>query len=225
MVLPTQTIFFVNIGIITVIAVCMYSGYRKGFLMKLISILSLLVVGMLAWWLSSPLSRLLLLYPRDATPMKDTILFDFFYEHLNRIFLFVIIFVLLMLALIVIKPLIRILSSLPVVSLVNKLAGCVLGALQALVLLFVVVLVLRLPFWEQGSTMVSQSLLRYSEPMMNSVLFFVKEPLSEVQKLGNGLEQKETFTSKEIEDLRTWLSEKDIDKEKADELLESLRSE
>lgn len=217
-------IFYVNIVVVIIFLVFILSGYKEGFLIKLLSILSFLVVGFLAWWLSAYIGKFLSLYPKDAIPLKGTPLEGMFYDNLNRTLLFVVLFVLLNIVVMFLRPLFKAVGSIPIISTFNKIAGCVLGGVQALFLLVLATMVLRLPFWEEGNTIASQSLLRYSDPIASAAMFYMKEPMQELQKLDNALNKKEALSESEIEDIRTWMLQQNIDKEKADEYISMLRT-
>ena len=83
--------------------------------------------------------------------------------NLNRLLIFVILFVLLQLAVLVIKPFTKAANHVPVVSGINRLLGAALGALQAVLLMVLAAMVCRLPFWKTGNEIASASLLRYSD--------------------------------------------------------------
>lgn len=215
----------INLVIIAIFILFLYSGYKQGFLMKLISIIGFVVVGIFSWWMSEPLSRIIGLYPKNTLPLQGTLVESFLYENLNRFVVFVILFVLLNIALLLIKPLLKVISDIPVVSTLNKVCGLVLGAIQAILLLFVAALVLRLPFIANGSQIVNQTLLRYSEPLMDVVLFYAKEPIQQVQVLMDIVDDTEALNKEEIANVRTWLLSYGIEEDKVDALIASLRSE
>lgn len=217
-------IFYVNIAVVIILFVFIRGGYKEGFLIKLLSVLSFFVVGFLSWWLSSFIGKFLSLYPKDALPLKGTPLEGFVYDNMNRIVLFVILFALLNIGIIFLRPLFKMVGSLPIISTFNKIAGCILGGVQALFLLVLATMVLRLPFWKDGNTIASQSLLRYSDPIAKAAMFYVKEPMQELQKLDSAVHKKEALSESEIEDLRTWMLQQNIDKEKADEFISMLRT-
>ena len=133
-----------------VLCALVFGGYRDGFLLKLLSILSFFVCGFLAWWASSYVGSFIHLYPKHALPLQDTPLEAVLYDNLNRLLIFVILFVLLQLAVLVIKPFTKAANHVPVVSGINRLLGAALGALQAVLLMVLAAMVCRLPFWKTG---------------------------------------------------------------------------
>ena len=154
-----QNTWLINLVVVIVFALLLFSGYKQGFLMKLISIVGFVVVGIFSWWISAPISRMLSLYPKSQLPIENDLISSFIYDNINRLFIFVVLFVILNIVILFLKPLIKAISDIPVVSTINKVAGLCLGAIQAVVLMFVATLVLRLPFISQGNTYVEGSLL------------------------------------------------------------------
>lgn len=213
----------VNIIIIVILLISIGSGYKQGFLWKLISLLGFFLVGILSWWLSSILSPMIHLYPSDQIPLAGTFLEGMLYNNLNRIVVFVLLFIVLEIILLVLKPMVKILGSLPVVSTLNKLCGAVLGFVQAILLMTLACLVLRLPFWENGNEIVNTSLLRYSEPICEQLITIAKEPISWVEESVNGLEDSKTLTNDERQQLKEWLLSQGIEEEKVTSFLKTLQ--
>ena len=201
-------IMLVNMVILCVLCALVFGGYRDGFLLKLLSILSFFVCGFLAWWASSYVGSFIHLYPKHALPLQDTPLEAVLYDNLNRLLIFVILFVLLQLAVLVIKPFTKAANHVPVVSGINRLLGA---------------MVCRLPFWKTGNEIASASLLRYSDGMMDALTFYAREPLQELSRLTSALDEKQTLSTAEKENIRSWLLEQNMKKEDVDTLLSALQ--
>lgn len=221
--MPVSLIMLVNMVILCVLCALVFGGYRDGFLLKLLSILSFFVCGFLAWWASSYVGSFIHLYPKHALPLQDTPLEAVLYDNLNRLLIFVILFVLLQLAVLVIKPFTKAANHVPVVSGINRLLGAALGALQAVLLMVLAAMVCRLPFWKTGNEIASASLLRYSDGMMDALTFYAREPLQELSRLTSALDEKQTLSTSEKENIRSWLLEQNMKKEDVDTLLSALQ--
>ena len=201
----TNTVLMINIGVILFLVLLTWSGYKQGFLMKLLSILGFFVVGILAWWLSSPLAKFIGLYPIDQLSLQDNVITDIVYNKLNRFVVFIVLFVVLNVVILCLKPIVKALSSIPVVSTINKVFGSILGLIQAVLLLFVVTMVMRLPFFANGTALVEQSFLKYSEQGSNSILEYAKGPMKDIHLLYQAMDHKQALTKQEIADIQTWL--------------------
>ncbi|MEG0361031.1 MAG: CvpA family protein [Longicatena sp.] len=218
-----QTITFINIGVALMIAIFMYSGFKKGFLLKLLSILSFFVTGVIAWYLSEPCAKHMALYPKGSTPLANTMFETLIYDNLNRFLVFIVLFICLFVVALLLKPLFKMIGHIPVISIVNKLAGCALGGVQALLILLFVSLVLHLPFWDKGNQIVEKSVLRYSDKIASVALFSVEEPMKEVLNLHDYLQEGKTLDKKEIDNLQHWLEKQAIDKTKIEQFINSIR--
>lgn len=217
-------IMIVNGIILVYLVASLYSGYKEGFLMKLLSIASFFVIGILSWWLSSYIGKFLALYPHNANLMGGGVLEEVLYDQLNRIMIFVILFVLLNIAVLILKPIARILGHLPVVSTFNKVGGCILGLVQAVLILILITMVLRLPFWKEGNRIAESSLLRYSDPIAEAAIFYCREPLQELQKITQSMEREDPLNEEEISAIHEWLLKQNIEKGVADEFVSTLRN-
>ena len=220
-----NTWLMIDLVVVIVFALLLFSGYKQGFLMKLISIVGFVVVGIFSWWISAPISRMLSLYPKSQLPIENDLISSFIYDNINRLFIFVVLFVILNIVILFLKPLIKAISDIPVVSAINKVAGLCLGAIQAVVLMFVATLILRLPFISQGNTYVEGSLLKYSEPMMNTLVFYAKEPLQQISAVFDLINEKETLTKQEVENIHDWLVSQNLKEEQVNAIMASLNSE
>lgn len=220
-----NTWLMIDLVVVIVFALLLFSGYKQGFLMKLISIVGFMVVGIFSWWISAPISRMLSLYPKSQLPIENDLISSFIYDNINRLFIFVVLFVILNIVILFLKPLIKAISDIPVVSTINKVAGLCLGAIQAVVLMFVATLVLRLPFISQGNTYVEGSFLKYSEPMMNTLMFYAKEPLQQISAVFDLINEKETLTKQEVENIHDWLVSQNLKEEQVNAIMASLNSE
>lgn len=220
-----NTWLMIDLVVVIVFALLLFSGYKQGFLMKLISIVGFVVVGIFSWWISAPISRMLSLYPKSQLPIENDLISSFIYDNINRLFIFVVLFVILNIVILFLKPLIKAISDIPVVSTINKVAGLCLGAIQAVVLMFVATLILRLPFISQGNTYVEGSLLKYSEPMMNTLMFYAKEPLQQISAVFDLINEKETLTKQEVENIHDWLVSQNLKEEQVNAIMASLNSE
>lgn len=208
----------VNIAVVGVLLYFVFSGYRQGFLVKLIGIFSFFVIGFLSWYLSGFLANWISIYPHEDTQLLSSL-----YESmLNHITLFVILFVILQLVFLFLRPLIHILHHIPVVSFVNRMAGGLLGLVQGVLLLCLLAMVLRLPLWKQGSEVVANSYLRYSDAVTKKALFYTKEPISELQAFDGMLRQHTALTKADASKLHAWLLKQNIKKENADKIMNML---
>lgn len=220
-----NTWLMIDLVVVIGFALLLFSGYKQGFLMKLVSIVGFVVIGIFSWWISAPISRILSLYPKNQLPIENGLIHSLIYEQINRLFIFVILFVVLNIVILFLKPLVKAISDIPVVSTINKVAGLCLGCIQGILLMFVVTLILRLPIVPQGDAYVEGSLLKYSDPMMNTFMFYAKEPLQQISAVFDLVNKKETLTKQEVQNIHDWLVSQNLKEEQVEAIMASLNSE
>ena len=192
----------INLIVVMVVAGCMYSGWKNGFLWKLISLLGFFVVSILAWNLAVPLSRSLPLFQENMFSSSVDIMDEMLYSTLNNVAWFLLFLVAGNLFLLVLKPIAKMVQKVPVVSWLNKAGGLLLGGVQALFFMLAAFLLTQLLFWTSWPILAQESLLKHSVPLCDQLLFYLKEPIKELQKYEKSLQ--EIKISKQTE---MWLHE------------------
>lgn len=199
------------------------SGYKEGFLLKLLGILSFFVIGCLSWWMSSFIASYISLFPQHISWLKGTPFDSLVYNDMNRMIIFVVLFFIFNILILLLRPVVKVIGSIPIVSTFNHIAGCVLGGIQAILVLVLISTFLRFPFWEKGPALVDKSWLRYSYPVAQTVLFYAKEPMEQLKSLTTALQKKDALNAQDFENIRAWMQKANIDKEKADEYISMLK--
>lgn len=187
-------IFVVNVITVLIMIFCVYTGWKNGFLWKLLSLLGFFVIGVIAWKLSLPFAQKVPLYQQEiltqSSPLIDTMLDT----TLNRLAWFVILFVIGNLFILLLKPIAKLAQKVPIVSWFNKAGGAFLGAVQSLFFMLVVFLLTQLFFWSDWAVIGRQSILRYSIPISNQLMFYLEEPIKELQKFEETLQSMDINT-------------------------------
>lgn len=216
-------IMIINVVIVIVMLLFLYSGYKQGFLWKLISILGFFVVGWLAWMASDPVSSILALYPKDQIPLQGTIVEGVFYDSMNRLLLFAILFAVFEVILLLLKPIAKLADMIPVVSTLNRWCGLVLGGVQGILLVSVCALFLTFPFVHEGKRYVQESVLQYCQPVCTAIWKLVEKPLLQVPVFHEQTESIKPLKEDEKQQLKQWLLDIELDKESVDAILGALR--
>lgn len=212
-----------NIGIVIIFLLFLYSGYKEGFLWKCISLLGFFIIGWLSWILSKLISSLFTFYPKQYTPFQGTVIETIFYDKLNQILIFAIIFIILEILILCMKPLANIISRLPVISLFNRLFGMLLGAVQAILLLCLVMFILNLPITNTSKYYVENSILKYCKPITLEMGKMIEHTTIEFMELCEYGEDIKPLNQKQKDKLKNWLLDEDIEKESVDAFIEALR--
>lgn len=225
MLFPTEYIYLLNIAVVLMIALFAYSGYRQGFLLKALGCFGFVVCAFLAWLLSSPLSKLLSVYPHDMTPMADTIAGPIFYETINRSLIFILLFVILSIVVIFLKPILKIAGKLPIIQEVNVLLGTAVGALQGLVAVMALSFVFTTPLFANGLRVIDESFLKPIDAVSEALLFFADDTIAELKSVQKIVTPSTVLDQADLEHIKAWLQRYDLDDAKVNALLAELAGE
>lgn len=225
MLFPTEYIYILNIVIVLILALFAYSGYRQGFLLKALGCLGFMVCGLLSWLLSSPFSKLLHLFPEDMTPMADTIAGPIFYDSINRIIVFVVLFVLLGIVVLFLKPLLKAVGKLPVIHEVNTILGTAVGAVQGVVVILIATFVFSTPMFANGTKVIEESFLAPVSGITDGLLFFAGDSLDELKSVQKIVTPSTMLTEDDMTHIKHWLMEYDLPENQVDDFLKELAGE
>lgn len=223
MIFPLSYIPFMNIGIIIIFILFIYSGYKKGFLLKVLGCLSFIVVGFLAWYIAPVVGKFIHLFPSDLTPLKDTIAEIYFYDVMNRMLLFVVIFIIFIISTILLRPLFKTIGAIPILAQVNRLFGIVFGFLQAFILIFVLTIVLQTPLFANGAHIIDQSYLSSIGEVSDKILFFANDTFSKYRSIQKIVTPSSKLDDQDFIEIENWLSDQGIEDAKIQEFMMSLR--
>lgn len=144
-------IFFIIMAIV---------GYKKGFVIRLYDLLTLILVICLSIWLSSPLSHVFTIYqynPNDYISMMIGVSINMF---LVFICLFVVLFIMKTLIGIAVKPILKkIVDFFSLTETIDGLLGVILSVVEALFISYIVVLLCITPLISQGKQMINNTLI------------------------------------------------------------------
>lgn len=222
MIFPMDYIVLINIVVIALIGLFAYSGYRQGLILKALGCVGFVLCGFVAWILSSPFSKLLHLYPRDMTPMIGTIVEPIFYDTLNRVLVFVILFLILSVFILFMKPILNFFGKLPLIKEMNVLAGCAVGALQGLIAVMVMSFVFSTPLFANGTKVIDQSLLRPADVLTKGILFLFEDHMEELQSVQKIVTPSTILSEEDMEHIKTWLLRYDLPENQIDAFINEL---
>ena len=225
MLFPSEYIYVLNIAVVLIIALFAYSGYRQGFLLKALGCFGFLVCGLLSWFLSSPLAKVISIYPKDMTPMADTIAGPIFYESLHRSLMFIVLFVLLSIIVLFLKPILKAVGKLPILQEVNVLLGTLIGALQGLVAVMVLSFVFMTPLFANGIHIVEDSFLKPINALTEGLLFFADDTISELKSIQKIVTPSTMLNQEDLKHIKNWLLDHDLDEGKVNQLVQRLAGE
>lgn len=222
MLFPVDKIIWLNIAILAILLLSLYSGYRDGFIVKAIGCIGFIIIAITAWTIAPSVADKLNLFPESLTPLSGTFIAPYFYDTLNKYTVFFCLFLLLSLLILLIKPICKGISSIPIISEVNKLLGVLFGLLQGIILLIVITLVFRTPIFSNGTSVIDHSILKSMNGLTDSVMFFMQDPMAEWESIQKLLTPSSNMDQADLDKIKEWMSEQNISEEQAQELLNQL---
>lgn len=222
MLFPTEYIYVLNIVVVLIVALFAYSGYRQGFLLKVLGCIGFIVVGFLAWFLSSPFGKLLHLFPEDLTPMKGTLIEPIFYESINRMVVFVVLFVILGIVVVFLRSLLKVVGKLPVIAEFNKVFGVIVGFLQGWIVLMIVSFAFTTPLFANGVNVIERSFLKPVDGITEKALFFAGDTIEELKSVQKIVTPSTALSDVDIENIRIWLERYELPEAQIDAFLQEL---
>lgn len=223
MLFPVDKIMWLNIAVLAVLLLSLYSGYRDGFIVKALGCVGFIIIGMSSWALAPIVASKLELFPKDLTPLAGTFVAPYFYDTLNKFVVFIGLFLVLSLLILLIKPICKGISSIPIISEVNKLLGVLFGLLQGIILLVVITLVFRTPLFSNGTNVIEHSILKSMSGLTDSVMFFMEDPMAQWQSVQKLLTPTTELNNDDITKITQWLEGQEISEQEVQDFINSLR--
>lgn len=225
MIFPINQIMLLNIGVLLLIALFIFSGYKNGFLLKVIGCVSYLVIIFVSWFLSPALAGMVQIYPLELTPFAGTFIQPFFYQTLNRITIFFLVFIALCIIVSLVKPLFKGLGKIPILSQINTILGVVFGFLQALIACMVITLIFHTPIFTNGTQVIEKSVLKPIDQINEKVLFVVSDTIAQWDSLQKIITPSETLLDEDYQNINEWMRRQGIEDEKINQFISSLQGD
>ncbi len=223
MIFPIEYIPVLN-GIILFLCVfCIYSGYKQGFLLKAIGCIGFLAIGFISWFLAPYISNILPLFPKGLAPLQDTIFANLFYRQLNTICVFAMLFVVLSIVIVCLKPLLKTVRHIPILSQINRFLGVLFGLLQGFIVISAICVLFRTPLFSNGRNIVQQSFLNPVSKVSDSLLFFANDYFSQLESVQKLFTPSHALDNHDWDAITSWLSNQNINREDIESFIQSIR--
>lgn len=195
--------------IVGLFILCIIKGFKKGFVYQLINILFLFISLAIGYFVSPILSKSI---PIFKFSNEDTLLNAILEsikiaDLINNVIWFVIIVIGLNLIYLIIKPLFKSFSKMPVIGTFNKILGAFLGIIYAYLIVSLLVIFLSIPFFKEGKAIKDNTILKYTDTVSNLVNNYIIDNID----IENMLNDVENFdTDKARESFKNYLIEQGI---------------
>ncbi len=224
MLFPVDKILWLNIAVLAILLLSIYSGYRDGFIVKALGCIGFILIGIVSWMAAPVVAAKLDLFPRDVIPLSAAFLAPYVYDTLNKFTVFIVLFVVLSFLILLIKPICSEISAIPIIAEVNKLLGVLFGLLQGVILLVVVTLIFRAPLFVNGTDVIEHSVLKTTNTLTESIMFFMEDPMAQWQSIQKLLTPSAQLNQDDIDKIVEWLKSQELSEQQIQEFLSELRN-
>ena len=184
--LSSNYFFIVDIIVVVIFILCMAFSYKNGLIYELVSLLLIFISLFFAYLLSPILAKRYYLIKPDLSSFPDinpTVI----YNGVNVVVWFIVLVILFCLILILIKPLFKKLTKIPVIGWVNKVFGVVIGFIKGLFICFIISYLLSISIFKNGNDIKNGTFIKYSDELSNKAITIIIKNVN-FDKINNEIE-------------------------------------
>lgn len=171
---------FINGIACVIVLLSVIRGYRRGLIRMVISLASLLVSVFVAWTFSPGLSTSNALWPKEWTPLQDTLFSSQIYDVFNHIAWFFLLFLACRILFAVLDKIFKGMQKIPVWKQIMSILGAVLGFGEGILWVMIFALILCTPLFTNGADAVDKSVIG-SVQKENTVIQTVWKPFTDTE--------------------------------------------
>ncbi|MGI6581224.1 MAG: CvpA family protein [Erysipelotrichaceae bacterium] len=219
MTLSSNSVLFINIGVIAFLVISMIIGYIRGFLWQVIKTIGILAVILLSWILAPGFSDLIKIFPKKYAPFQDTVLADVFYEKINVLVWFVIIFIVGVIIIAIIKPLFKVVLEFPIIKQFNSLLGAVFALIPSFMIVILITFLLNTAIFTNGKDIIDNSILKYTDTITEKITSILSKSFKENVAIQKMISDPLSLEVEDIKSIIDWLKKSSISSEDIYEFL------
>lgn len=208
----SQIMMIVNASIIIILLMNIFRCGRKGFILSLWECIGTVVALIAAWNFSPLMGRMFHLVPLSYTPMGDTAFGPMINDSLNRFVWVLVIFLVIKLVMLILKPIIEFIGKIPLLKEINQLIGCIFGGVITMVWALLAVFVLSVPVFEQGEKIVDGTFLKPIKVISVAFLESMHEEMQENEILSKII-SGEMIDAEDEAVIEKWMIEYHLDEQ------------
>lgn len=190
---PFDYLMFVNAALILLFVFVLYRGYKVGMLLQIVNLFSSLVAGIIAWLFADVFASIYQFVDYNKTGFSS--MNKFLTDHANQLIWFFILFVVIRILMIVLKPIAAMISKIPLIKQVNSVMGGVFSIVTYVVYLIMIIYFLSLPIIKNGTDIINNSFLKNVDDMLHPVISIIDEKIEENESIQYMLAEKELTVS------------------------------
>lgn len=202
MIIPNEYFIYINILIALIYIVIGIISYRNGFLVQLITFIYNGLALFVSWFLAPIIASRLPL-------VNNNMLGNFvgIAPFVNILIYFLLIFIVLKLLYLLINPLLKKVSKIPIIGGLNKIGGLIFGFINATLIIILLSILLNTSIIKNGKEIKENTILKYFDNVTSMVVDYFKEnvKIDDIEEQFNDLD-----IEKSREKFVEWLIEKGI---------------
>lgn len=202
MVISSEIFIYINVAIVAIYVLFALIGYKNGLALQVIDLIYNILAIVIAWFIAPilashfPLVQLDELYKAlNFNVLIDTLIYC------------VIVFLILKLAYLFIKPLFKGVSKLPIIGFVNKIGGFLFGLINATIVVLLLGMLLDTPMFKNGNEVKNGTYLKYCSDLSSKAMQITLDHIN-VDALKKSVDDFDVDSAREEFD--KWLSEQGI---------------
>lgn len=219
MTIPETFYPYFDILVLVFMAFVLWRSYHKGLLLLVLESISLFVAFFLAWLLASPLAQALPIYKADEALLALPVIGPFVSVQINGLLWFVIVFIIVSLILLLMRPVFAGIGKVPLLKGVNHILGLAFGFLQVALYSFLIYILLLTPLIKNGQDVLANSQLRHVGPLSTQLTQSLNLEEVSLLKIFN----PDSMTSEDEVKIKEWLSGRDVEPIHQDILLKIIK--
>lgn len=207
--IPQNLFIFIDILVAVIILIGIIKGCINGFAYELVNLVFLALSFVAAWFISPILANKVPVFNIDlgnelANKMYETTNASFL---INNIIWIVIIILLLNLIFLLVKPLFKTISKIPVIGSFNRILGGLLGFLRSFVICLLISVLITLPIVKNGKAVKEGTVLKYADDITDVTTKLIINNIN-LDNLKNDIDSIDVDGARE--ELTNWLIENGV---------------
>ena len=218
--------FLVDIIIVIFLALCFLLGFKRGVLTELLSLVGVIAIAVLSYFLKNPISVFLYKYLpffKFDFILKGAVIFNILlYEIIAFLLVFSILFVLFQLLLNLTKVIDKILAMSIIFTLPSKILGGIIGIIKGSIILFIILCILSIPMmpFDVSKSKIGSFMLD-NTPLLKDVVKDKLVVFNEISDLTEKYKNEEKAKKFNQEALDLMIKYQVVSKENAEDLIKS----
>ena len=209
--IPSNYYIVVDIIVVAIFALCIIFSYKNGILYELLSMFFIVISLFLGYFFAPLVAKRLYLVTSEleTNPLINK---DMIYYTINVIIWFVILSIVFILLFLLIKPIFKKVTKIPVVGWVDKLFGIIFGFIKAIIVCSLLSCLLNTTIVNNGKEVKENTLIKYVDNLSSKVVSIVVKNI-DYSVIGENISDIDIENTRKV--FEQWLIEQGFINDKA----------